>query len=137
MHSGVIRLPWPPKALSPNSRKDRRHSTKERQRYKSAGWAAALEAGFRNLKFETVHLRITFNAPDARRRDLDNMLAHIKYALDGISQAIGIDDSRFEYTIRRGEYDRPNGSVDIEIGPPSDQRFIPYRGAINGDEDGR
>ena len=132
MHSGVIRLPWPPKALSPNSRKAHRYSTKERQRYKSAASAAALEAGFRDLKFETVHLRITFNAPDARRRDLDNMLAHIKSGIDGISQAIGIDDSRFEYTIRRGEYDRPNGSVDIEIGPPSDQRFIPYRGQING-----
>lgn len=40
-------------------------------------------------------LKITFYTPDKRRRDVDNLLASLKPALDGFSEALGIDDSNF------------------------------------------
>jgi len=39
--AAVIRLPWPPRELSPNSRKDRRAVTPKRKAYRDAGFYAA------------------------------------------------------------------------------------------------
>jgi len=51
----------------------------------------------------TVPLKITFVQPDKRKRDLDNLLAASKSALDSVAQAIGIDDKQFDpITISRG-----------------------------------
>lgn len=130
----TVTLPWPPKALSANSRKDRRHSTAERKRYKHDCWAITKEA-----KFRAFHLDITFHPPDGRRRDLDNMLAGIKYGLDGVSAAMGIDDSFFEFTIRKGDPVRPSGAVVIREGGTladvvdmhSGTVRIPLKGAIS------
>jgi hypothetical protein len=36
-----------------------------------------------------------FYPPDKRHRDLDNMLASVKYGLDGIAEAWGINDRVF------------------------------------------
>ena len=107
----TVTLPWPPKALSTNSRKAHRHSTAERKKYKQDCWVLTKEA-----KFRAFHLDITFHPPDGRRRDLDNMLAAIKYGLDGVAAAMGIDDSFFEFTIRRGDVMRPHGAVVIRDG---------------------
>lgn len=107
---GRASLPWPPKSLSPNSRKDRRHSTADRKAYKKACWALAKEA-----KLKGTHLTLTFHPPCGRRRDLDNMLSHCKYAIDGIALAMGVDDSEFSYTIHKGEPDRPQGRVEVVV----------------------
>ena len=50
-----------------------------------------------------ITLDIEFIEPDKRRRDLDNMLASIKSGIDGIADALGVNDSRFIYKIRRSE----------------------------------
>lgn len=52
---------------------------------------------------ETCHLSITFNPPDKRRRDLDNMLASCKAMLDGLASAMKVDDYEFTITLRRGD----------------------------------
>ncbi len=62
-----------------------------------------------------VSLEITFHPPDERRRDLDNCLASIKLGLDGIAEALGIDDRHFHpITIDWGEVVK-GGRVDILI----------------------
>ena len=43
----------------------------------------------------SLRIQVTFHPPNARRRDVDNLIASIKPHLDGISDAIGIDDSRW------------------------------------------
>lgn len=126
----MIRLPWPNKDLSPNARISWQEKARLAKKYRSAGWAAAMEAGYRSLNFDAVHLRITFHQPDKRKRDIDNMLASIKSGLDGISDAIGIDDSDWELTIRKGEVVK-GGAVVVEIGPPSHSAFVAYRGHIS------
>jgi hypothetical protein len=49
-----------------------------------------------SLKYTGGGLKITFYTPDNRKRDLDNLLAAMKPALDGMAQAIGVDDALFD-----------------------------------------
>ena len=50
-----------------------------------------------------IPLNITFVQSDKRHRDLDNLLAASKPAIDGIAMALNVDDSIFEpITIKRG-----------------------------------
>jgi len=48
--------------------------------------------------WERAKVRVEFSPPDNRRRDLDGMIASHKAAQDGIADALGIDDSKFETT---------------------------------------
>ena len=126
-----LRIPWPHKHLSPNSRKDRRATTDIRKRYKQTCWALAKEA-----KFKATHLDITFHPPDGRKRDLDNMLSSCKYGLDGIAKAMGIDDAEFSYTIRKGAPHKPGGVIVIREGAEAGiskagrEGFVPLRGIV-------
>ena len=104
----MIELPWPPKELGGNSRSDRRHTTAKRKAYKLQCWAIARQ----EMPQTSAHIEITFHPPDARRRDIDNMLRGIKYGLDGVALALGVDDAEWDtVTLRRGEPCRPNGKV--------------------------
>lgn len=120
----ALALPWPPACLSPNSRTDRRHTTRDRAKFKEAWWALAKKAKFPACG----HLVITFHAPDARKRDLDNMLGAVKYGLDGLALATGQDDSEWSLTIRKGAPHRPVGLVIIEAAPTAE---IPLKGVIS------
>lgn len=88
----LIRLPWPPKELSANTRTDRRHTTEKRQKYKSD--CGMMVRHHRAQIPPDALLSITFHPPDNRRRDLDNMLSSIKYGLDGMALAARPDNWR-------------------------------------------
>jgi crossover junction endodeoxyribonuclease RusA len=62
-------------------------------------------------------LRITLRVypPDKRRRDWDNIVASLKSGLDGISDALGIDDSRFRLGIEMLPEIVKGGRVDVVI----------------------
>ena len=106
----VVKLPWPPRQLSPNARCDRRAIAGIRREYREVcGWeakAAKLQPG--------EHLSIRFCPPDNRRRDMDNLLASIKSGLDGVADATGQDDSVWGLTLERGPVEK-NGAVYIEF----------------------
>ena len=124
-----IVLPWPAPCMWPNSRVDRRKSSGTRKAYRADGAKATWAAGFRKLGWDTAHLRITFHPPTRGARDLDNMLAAIKSGLDGISDAIGIDDSRWSMTIQRGDVVK-GGAVHVALIPPvADTKFYGNSGA--------
>ena len=42
-----------------------------------------------------VHVQLDFYPPSKRRYDLDNAIAAMKSSLDGIADALSVDDSRF------------------------------------------
>ena len=42
-------------------------------------------------------IELAFYPPDRRRRDKDNLVACMKAAIDGLADALGVDDSRFTY----------------------------------------
>lgn len=92
----TVTLPWPDRALWQNSRV---HWTVRRSATKSHRQRAHFEAQWAGSR----HLRITgqpllvwaIHPPDKRRRDLPNVIGALKPAIDGIQDALGIDDRHF------------------------------------------
>lgn len=97
MNAALI-LPWPDSRLSPNGRHDRRWITKVRQGARWAGYVAATEAGLSVPDKTPLHMFLTFNPPDNRRRDDDNLIGAFKSYRDGIFKALGVDDSNVKLT---------------------------------------
>ena len=91
-------LPFPDMRLSPNKRMDHRWLTGVRHIARNTGYFAAKEAGLRVPDRTPLHMFLTFHAPDARRRDGDNILSSMKSYIDGIFDALGVDDSNIRLT---------------------------------------
>lgn len=96
----MIVLPWPPSILSPNARSHWAARAKYAKAYRRACWVLTLEAKLPVMPDGRVYLALEFVPPDRRHRDRDNMLAAMKSGLDGIADALGVNDSRFDLTIR-------------------------------------
>jgi crossover junction endodeoxyribonuclease RusA len=113
-----IELPWPPSRLRPNSSHQGDYHGKARaaRQYRSDSLICALRdaRGFTVSHSGPIMLDIRFCAPDNRRRDLDNLLAMTKQGIDSIAEVIGVDDYRFEYTLRRGNVHK-GGKVVVTI----------------------
>jgi crossover junction endodeoxyribonuclease RusA len=91
----IVTYPWMPKELNPNSRVHWATLAKKKKLYKELCFVLTKEAKLPKVIGDRAHLEITFFKPNKIRRDLDNCLASFKAGLDGISQALGLDDSRF------------------------------------------
>lgn len=98
----MVRLPWPDKALSPNSRKHWSIKAKAAAKARKDASIICQASGIRALGWPAMHVSIEFRAPDRRHRDLDNQLASAKSVLDGLADASGVDDSLWSITITRG-----------------------------------
>ena len=62
-----------------------------------------------------IPLTVTFNEPDRRMRDLDNLLAAAKSAIDGIATALTVNDKHFSpITIKRGDVVK-GGSMTVKV----------------------
>lgn len=61
-----------------------------------------------------IMLAIEFFPPDRRRRDLDGMFANMKAGIDGIADAMEVDDYRFAFTIHRRSQSK-NGAVFVTV----------------------
>jgi crossover junction endodeoxyribonuclease RusA len=102
----TVSFPWPHRDLSPNARVNHFTLAKRKKAYRTgAGWEAlqAFNEAGRPIMVGALTAEITFHPPDNRRRDLDNMLASIKAAIDGIAEVIGCDDSKWRMTIAKGD----------------------------------
>ena len=105
---------WFDKKLSPNSRAHWRAKQTPKKEQKQAAWAWALHSGAPPIQ-DTYHLQITFYPPTNAQRDLDNCLASIKAALDGIAEAWHVNDKQFRpITIDFGEKVK-GGNITIEL----------------------
>jgi crossover junction endodeoxyribonuclease RusA len=103
-----IVLPWPDKDLSPNARLHWAQKANAARKSRGNSKWIVLATLSRNELDELsdasrVGLNVSFHPPDKRRRDLDNLIASMKAANDGISDALGVDDSRFISTYSIGE----------------------------------
>lgn len=106
-----IRLPFPPKELSPNARLHWAAKSRAVKAYRKACWAAALSQGAKKSTAEAIHCDMTFYTPDKRRYDADGLLARMKSGIDGMADAVGIDDNHWEFTFRIA--DETGGYVDV------------------------
>jgi crossover junction endodeoxyribonuclease RusA len=93
-------LPWPPKELSPNhkviSKAGAMAKYRKQKEYKEACWILCKAAKLTKPHDDRIKVTVEFYQPDRHRRDQDNMVASIKYALDGVAAAIGVDDNVFD-----------------------------------------
>lgn len=112
-----IELPWPSGALSPNARAHWRvRAEAVRDARENARILTSLEAP---VRFNSGNIRIEyeFHPPDARHYDSDNLHARVKAMQDGICDALGINDERFNpVTITRCGKDDGAGCVIVKIG---------------------
>ena len=77
---------------------------------------AIVSSGFDANRRGRYRVTMEFCPPDARRRDVSNLHAAMKAALDGIAQAMGIDDSVFvEHEQRLGSL-HYGGRVAVRVG---------------------
>lgn len=95
---GPISIVWPSKALSPNARIHWRTKADAVKLHRAWAAHAVREHTKPRPEWKGAHVTVTFCPPDNRRRDRDNMIASTKAAMDGIADALGIDDSQFVCT---------------------------------------
>lgn len=125
-HVVALDLPWPPADLNPNKRlhwADRRRAT---QQYRTDCFFVVKARGgwLRRTKVPMplptpVSATVTFWMPDRRRRDLDNLLAAMKPAWDGLVDAgLLADDSadQLSITLKPPQYGgRAGAGVQLEL----------------------
>jgi hypothetical protein len=111
-----IILPWPPKELSPNYR-SRSHWPKTRATKKARGWArlATLENKPEIPAEGDIRLVATCHPPTAHARDGDNLNASLKAYLDGIADALKVNDSRFKLQEPIFAEPVPKGKVIVSV----------------------
>lgn len=100
-----LALPWPSPILWPNARKPRQVVAAHRADQRRVANILAMEARWHLLTLPegVVEVDLYFCPPTARAFDLDNAVAALKGALDGLSDACRVDDRWFSPRLHRGE----------------------------------
>lgn len=96
-----IVLSWPPRELHPNARVHFHEKARRAKIYREAAYWLTEKAGAD--PGDNVTICLDFHPPDNRRRDLDGMLSAIKSGLDGIADALGVNDHNFALRLHRCE----------------------------------
>ncbi len=111
----TVTLPWFSRICSPNSSNNRNWRKKHAARKSQKNHAYQLSQHLPKASpKKNIPLSIQF-CPNTSGNDLDNCLASIKGALDGIAQHIGVDDSLFRpITIDFGSKSNP-AKIDISL----------------------
>ncbi len=97
----MISLPWPPAKLSPNARTHWAVKAKAFKTYK-VQCHALLSQHRESLQGRAV-FALEFCPPSARRTDIDNCLSAFKAGIDALAIVSGVDDSKFQLTIAKGD----------------------------------
>ena len=111
-------FPWPPRALSPNSRAHWRQVARMKANYKEhCGWIIRGEYHDTVPQVRPpVTAQVTFVVPDKRRRDSDNFLAMLKPCFDALVE-MGVleDDSHDKLKILEPKWERGEKKVIVEL----------------------
>jgi crossover junction endodeoxyribonuclease RusA len=115
IRTAEIFLPWPDKRLSPNARGHWATLARAKKSARAVAYHNTREAGIGKINAESIAVQISFFPPDRRSYDDDGLLSRMKAALDGISDAIGVDDSKFRIGgAVRGPVEK-NGMVKVQL----------------------
>ncbi len=72
---------------------------KAKKSYKEACMWQAIGQGLKASSAEKLHVHLQFYKPSRRAMDLDNTLARMKAGLDGLSEVLAVDDSKWALSI--------------------------------------
>ena len=111
--TGTIVLPWPPRDLHPNARPHHMARARAAKAYRTQAMWIAKAAEIPAAPEGEIMLDVRFHPP-SNRGDTDGMFSACKSAFDGIADAIGVNDRRFAFTVRRMEPSK-NGAVFIDV----------------------
>jgi crossover junction endodeoxyribonuclease RusA len=95
--SMTVMLGWPPKGLNPNARANCYELSRLKKLYRHTCYFTALQAAGVGKWVEEGDIRVhlVFVPPDRRLRDDDNLVAMMKSGLDGLADALKVNDRRF------------------------------------------
>lgn len=89
-------LPFPVKILWPNGRGHWAEKARAVKSARQAAWAAALAAGVKSLPLgHPFDIAITVHPKTRNPIDRDNCVSAAKSYLDGLADALGVDDRTF------------------------------------------
>lgn len=108
-----IVLPWFNKILNPNNKAHWAEKMLARKKQKSDAYYVAKNET-PPIPADKYYLTILFCPPDNKPRDLDNCLASIKNALDGVAMAWKVNDKQFRFNIDFGDVVK-NGMIIINV----------------------
>jgi len=92
----ILDLPFPAKILWPNGRGHWGEKARAVKSARQAAWAAALEAGAKSMPPASAYdIAITVYPKTRNAIDADNCVASLKSYLDGLADALGVDDRTF------------------------------------------
>lgn len=114
----TMTLPWPPAALSPNMRGHWAKLARAKKAYRSACKAICQATPYNGGSLPpdaVLRVSMRFHPPTRRRYDWDNLTARMKSGLDGIAEALGVDDAIFRPSMDVAEYSPPDGRVVVVI----------------------
>lgn len=94
----TIDLSWPAPELSPNARVHPMVAHRFKKAAKTeAGWATKIARSIRWAHDGPIAIHIIAQPPKAwRTGDADNLIARLKAHLDGIADALGVNDRQFQ-----------------------------------------
>lgn len=114
-----IELPYPDKELSPNSRCHWSQKAKAAKKARSDAFVIARAAGLDKSTFAgyegRLHFWIDIYAKTRNYPDADNILSSLKNFLDGIADALGVNDRRFVHHPFVKDATHKGGKVIIRI----------------------
>ena len=114
----VINLDWPPKETHPNARPHWAVKAKAAKNYRAQSYLATKSQMDQPYKDDgPIDLHVVFYPQTKRKRDLDNLIAAIKPGIDGLADALKINDNRFQYLVAKlGDPEKP-ARVEIRLEP--------------------
>ena len=111
-------LGWPPSDLSPNARLHWAKVARAKKQYRQACNSVSKEQ-LKKYKYtelpEFLVLEMVFIPPDKRNYDRDNLVARMKSGIDGLADAMRINDKRFNTVISTMDQNYLGGFVRIRI----------------------
>ena len=114
-HLPQITLPWPAPKLWPNRQKGRpwTFGYADKRAQVDATAQTCVDAGLHRLTVADGPISLVLIAcpPTRNRWDGDGLEGALKAARDTIARALGVDDSRFDARVERGERSRDGGVI--------------------------
>ncbi len=106
---------WPDPHLSPNARIHWATHARAKAKYRRDCFMLANGANVTAAWCGPILVSLEFRPPSRRKYDLDGLLSRMKSGLDGLADALGLDDHRFQLHISIGAVVK-GGAVNVTIG---------------------
>lgn len=112
-----IEFPWPPASLSGHiGWKGGKAKADAVKRFRNAAWAITKQHPAPKLVDGDIYVRLTFTPPN-NRGDRTNYYNRCKPILDGLADALGVNDKRFVPIMDADSFQKPckPGCVVVEL----------------------